>query len=237
MLQSYCLKQPSAKSGIKIHSRLPKHIHTPVFKTAPWPAHTTFSSSPSRTMLELSEWEGAIYGDTGTENCTEVLQHNQKCYTTTVCTQRALLQHHRVETVPWGRKPATALCLPSVDQRRSMPGREENSMMKGEKRNDHTNAPQFQEKSKTRRGEFKQPKRRQKNCPSSSSWLPQLPTFAFFKSQSQEAFPFFHKSSRTSFTAHIATSFFINRDSGLKASEARYNCDSLGKISKLSTHT
>jgi len=33
----------------------------------------------------------------------------------------------------------------------------------------------------------------------------------------------FHTSSRTSFTAHTATSFLVNRDSGLKASETRYN--------------
>lgn len=55
----------------------------------------------------------------------------QKCYTTTVCMQRTLLQHHHVETVPWGGKPATALCLTSVDQGRSMPGREENRMIGG----------------------------------------------------------------------------------------------------------
>lgn len=76
MLQSYCLKQPSAKSGIKIHSRLAKHIHTPVLKTSPWPAHTTFPSSPSRTMLELSEWKELFMEIQGPKIA-------QKCYNTT----------------------------------------------------------------------------------------------------------------------------------------------------------
>lgn len=78
----------------------------------------------------------------------------QKCYITTICTRRALLHHHHVETVPWGGKSATALCFPSVNQRRSMPGREENRTIGGKKgKNCHTNASEFQ-KRKTCRGEI-----------------------------------------------------------------------------------
>lgn len=125
-----------------------------------------------------------------------------------------------------GRETKHCSLTPSVDQRRSVPGSKQDDEG-GRKPNHHTNAPQFQEKSKISRGQNKWPNRRQKNCPFSSSCLPQLLTFAFLKSRSQDAFLPFHASSRTSFTAHIAISFLFNRDSGLQASEARYKFVSL----------
>lgn len=96
----------------------------------------------------------------------------------------------------------------------------------GNKSNHHTNAPQFHEKSKTCRGQNKWPNRRQKNCPFSSSCLPQLLTFAFFKRQSQGVLPFPHIT-RTGFIACIVISILFKGDSGLKAYEAQYNCMSL----------
>jgi len=51
-------------------------------------------------MLELSEWQGAIYGDSGTKNCTEVLHHNwmyRECSPTTPpcgdCVMRSETSH------------------------------------------------------------------------------------------------------------------------------------------------
>lgn len=59
----------------------------------------------------------------------------RKCYTTTTCKQRVLLQHHHVENAPWGRQTANALpaspqCQQQVlDQKRSISG-SENRMMR-----------------------------------------------------------------------------------------------------------
>lgn len=78
-------------------------------------------------MLQLSEQEGAIYGDAETKNCTQVLHH--KCMymesspTPPPCGDCAM-----------GRETKHCSLPPSVDQRRSMSGRDENKTMRGKKK-------------------------------------------------------------------------------------------------------
>ncbi len=142
------------------------------------------------------------------------------------CNRRALLQHHHVETVAWGGKPATALCLPSVDQRRSMPGREENRMMRGKKETPRQMHHSFKRRAKHADVKINSQTEGERTA---LSPLPGCHSFSHFlslKVKVKKPSPL-HTSSRTSFTAHIATSFLVYRDSGLKASEATYNFGTL----------
>lgn len=152
--------------------------------------------------------------------------------------QRTLLQHHHVETVPWGGKPAAALCLTSVDQRRSMPGREENRRIGGVGEGEITTQMTHSLKRRAKHAEVKLNSQTEgkKNCPSPLPGCHSFPNLLSLKVKVKKLSPFY-TSSWTSFTACVATSFFINRDSRLKASEARYNFMTLGKINKLSTCT
>lgn len=168
-------------------------------------------------MLQLSEQEGAIYGDAETKNCTQVL--HQKCMyvesspTPPPCGDCAM-----------GREIKHCSLTPSVEQRRSVPGREESRMMREDKSNHHTNAPQFQEKSKTCRGQNKWPNRRQKNYPFSSFCCHSFSHLLSLKVKMP--FPF-RPSSRINFKSCIVIPVFFNRDSSLKALEAGYNFVSL----------
>lgn len=225
MLQSHCLKQPSAKLGIKIHSWLPKHIHTPVFTTAPWPAHTIFSSSPSRTMLELSEWEGAIYGDSGTKNCSEVLHPNhmyvESSPTTPPCGECAVGRETSHGSLPPQHGPEKA----HARKGRGWCGREKKWPYK---------CTSFKRRSKHAEVKLNR-QTRWKNCPCSSPDCYSFPWLLSLKVKVMKTSPF-HTSSRTSFTGRIGTSFLVNRDSGLKASEARYNFVTLQERDKQAEH-
>lgn len=139
-----------------------------------------------------------------------------KCYITTMCTWRALLQHHHVETVPWGVKPATELCLPIAS----------------EKVHTGKGTGWWGEEMTTQK--YHSVKRRPKHAEMKLNSQTEGERNAFSLLAGCHSFPHllslkvkkpspFHTSSRASFTAHIATSILVNRDSSLKASEAKYN--------------
>lgn len=92
-------------------------------------------------------------------------------------------------------KPATALCLPSANQRRSMQGREENRT--GQWRGKGSKTATRMHQSFKRRAKHAEVKLHSQTENGRSALSPLLcchsfPTFAFFKSLSQEAFPFPH---------------------------------------------
>lgn len=146
----------------------------------------------------------------------------QKCYTTTIRTQRALLQHHHVETVLWGGKSATALCLLSVEQRRSVPEREQDDEQGvGGKEQPHK-CISFKRRPKHAEVKLNSQTEGERTALSPLPDCNSFPHLLSFKVKVKKP-SLFHTSSRTSFTVCIATFFLVNRDSGLKASEARYD--------------
>lgn len=105
------------------------------------------------------------------------------------------------------------------DQKRSIPGREENKMMRGE---EITTQKYYGFKRRTKHAEMKLNSQTEGER-NAFSLLAGYHSFPHLLSWKVKKLSPFHTSSRASFTAHIATSFPVNRDSGLKASEAGYN--------------
>lgn len=170
-------------------------------------------------MLELSEWEGAIYGDSGTENCTQVLHHNQKCYTAT----RELSYTTTTWRLYHGEGNQPLLSASPVWTREDPCQEGKRTGWWGEKRE----TPRQMHHSFKRRAKHADVKinSQTEGERTALSPLPGCHSFSHFLSLKVKVKKpsSFHTSSRTSFTAHITTSFLVNRDSGLKASEATYN--------------
>lgn len=138
-------------------------------------------------MLELSEREGAIYGDSGTENCTEVLHHNHMYYesspTTPPCGDCATGKENQplLSAFPvWTRE------APCKEWKRT----EEDSGRENGEKLPHECI------SFKRRAKHAEVKLNSQTEDSRSALSPlcchSFPAFAFFNSLSQEASPFPH---------------------------------------------
>lgn len=168
-------------------------------------------------MLEFSEWKGAIYGVSGTKNCTKVLHHNytytESSPTTPPCGDCAV-----------GRKISHCSLPPQcgAEKVRARKGREQDyEQGVGGKEQPHK-CISFKRRPKHTEVKLNSQTKGERTALSPLPDCNSFPHLLSFTVKVKKP-SLFHISSRTSFTVCIATFFLVNRDSGLKASEARYD--------------
>lgn len=123
ILQSYCLKQQLVKAGIRTHSWLSKHTYIPAFTAAPG-CHTPLVQLFSKNNA-TAQWIGRSY---------LWRSRDQKLHSSITTEVTSSPTPPPCGDCAMGRETKHCSQTHSVEQRRSVAGREKNRMMRGGKK-------------------------------------------------------------------------------------------------------